>query len=63
MKPNTWQRIINEGERARNLWQDGQLTEKGKQCSKDGIVLDHEDGPHRLWVIDEQNPIGLRIIP
>jgi hypothetical protein len=62
MKSNTWQRILEEGERAHSLWQDGQLTEKGKRCSNDGMVLDHEDGPHRLWVIEAQQPIGLKII-
>ena len=62
MKPNTWQRIIDEGEVAHGLWRDGQITDKGRQCSIDGMVLDHEDGPHRLWVIDAQEPIGLRII-
>ena len=62
MKPNSWKRIIEEGDREHNLWSDLQLTEKGRQCAKNGIVLDHEDGPHRLWVIDAPEPIGMKII-
>ena len=62
LKPNSWKRVIEEGEGEHNLWSDRQLTEKGRQCAQDGVVLDHEDGPHRLWVIDAPEPIGLKII-
>ena len=62
LKLNSWKRIIEEGDSEHNLWSDNQLTEKGRQCAEDGVVLDHEDGPHRLWVIDAPEPIGLRII-
>ena len=62
MKPNSWKRIIEEGDREHTLWSNHQLTHKGRQCAKNGIVLDHEDGPHRLWVIDAPEPIGMKII-
>ena len=62
MKSNSWDRILEEGEKAHNLWEGRQLTNKGKACAEDGFVMDHEDGPHRLWVIEAQEPIGLRII-
>lgn len=62
MKPNSWRRVIEEGERAHRLWTDNKLTESGLKCAKDGVVLDHEDGPHRLWVIDAPEPIGMRVI-
>ena len=62
MKPNSWKRIIQEGDTEHNLWSDLHLTDKGRQCAENGIVLDHEDGPHRLWVIDAPEPIGMRII-
>lgn len=62
MKVNTWKRVIDEGDKAHNLWRDGQLTSRGRKCAEDGVVLDHEDGPHRLWVIDAPEPIGMKII-
>jgi len=62
MKPNSWKRVIDEGDGEHNLWSDRQLTEKGRRCARDGVVLDHEDGPHRLWVIDAPEPIGMKII-
>ena len=55
-------RVIDEGDKAHNLWRDGQLTSRGRKCAEDGVVLDHEDGPHRLWVIDAPEPIGMKII-
>ena len=61
MKPNSWKRIIQEGDVEHN-WSDLHLTDKGRHCAENGIVLDHEDGPHRLWVIDAPEPIGMRII-
>lgn len=62
MKVNSWKRVVEEGERAHNLWRDGQLTSRGRKCAEDGVVLDHEDGPHRLWVIEAPEPIGMKII-
>ena len=62
MKPNSWRRVIEEGESAHRLWADNRLTDRGRKCAKDGIVLDHEDGPHRLWVIDAPEPIGMKVI-
>ena len=62
MKINSWKRVVEEGERAHNLWRDGQLTSRGRKCAEDGVVLDHEDGPHRLWVIEAPEPIGMKII-
>ena len=62
MKPNSWRTVIDEGQTDHGLWMDQKLTERGRRCAEDGVVLDHEDGPHRLWVIDAPEPIGMRII-
>lgn len=62
MKSNSWKRVVDEGETAHRLWRDGQLTPRGRKCAEDGVVLDHEDGPHRLWVIEAPEPIGMKII-
>jgi hypothetical protein len=62
MKSNSWKRVVDEGETAHRLWRDGQLTPRGRKCAENGVVLDHEDGPHRLWVIEAPEPIGMKII-
>jgi hypothetical protein len=38
------------------------LTEAGRRCAENGVVLDFEDGPHRIWYIEADEPIGPQIL-
>ena len=62
LRKGGWRRISEEAGDVHELWADGTLTRAGQRCADDGVVLDFEDGPHRIWFIQDESPIGLQVI-
>jgi len=62
LRPGGWRRVSSEAADVHRLWDGGGLTEAGRSCADDGIVLDFEDGPHRIWYIEADEPIGPQIL-
>ena len=62
LRKGGWRRISEEAGDVHGLWADGVLTRAGQRCADDGVVLDFEDGPHRIWFIQDELPIGLQVI-
>lgn len=62
LRPGGWRRVSTEAANVHRLWEGGSLTEAGRRCAEDGVVLDFEDGPHRIWYIEADEPIGPQIL-